>query len=52
MTLRGQTDDMRLRRCGSKGGGEFLILDDFPRLRNTSPRVRDALTRAYAWIFD
>jgi len=25
-------------------------MDVFPRLRDTSPRLRDALTRAYAWI--
>jgi hypothetical protein len=38
MTLLGQTDGMRLRRCGSRGGGEFWILDVFPRLRDTLTR--------------
>ena len=65
MTLRGQTDGMRLRRCGSKWW-EFLILDveclifDWRRAPATGGGIGifnfecfpAVAGRAYAWIFD
>ena len=46
MILRGQTDGMRLRRCGSRWW-EFLIFDFGLRIFDFSPQLRDTLTRGF-----